>query len=644
MKAPEPASQPAVIETEPRKIRTGLASLSLKDEQKGFGDSFDDASASAFASEADKELGESSSLFQDLVSPSSSSTAPAAQGADGKVNLDAYSALADSDSLPVSFGGSGRSPPAVATKEPESEKRELPPLQTTTIGPRPASAAAATTPQSSASTIAAARARFENASASDTAASNDKYDRGQQTSPWLLELARRENGYSVRSSPPPLRLQETTFASTGGVDSVDPPSDSVSKTTLSGKGKRPSRDLLGDDEGGLSGVAPSLSTLSTPKAGADATKTDVGSLDSAREKFKPINKRFSMAPGPGPGPGLGLPTANVPAEDRHLDAADRFPTLEQLDATSPSHDSSSQGSDRQKVPAARPNEWTEVVEKPDPAGEESSSDDGDNFSRPFPRATGPSKPTELAGIAAKSDTASAVGERVQSPPAVVAPKPQSVKRQAAISSLVSRYEDDTKSPPPSLSQSSGSDARKAPPPASKKPEGLRRQSSISSTSHDAPTHVSPSALSNGSIKSPPPPIIQPASYTAPSSRPMSSGSAGLPLSPSFNRMPFRPTPPSTASPVRYARPSASLSSYSSSTPPVALPGLASSQTPTGRFSSSSSVSNRPISAKESDDKDEDGSERFAGVASMKSRWESLSRSNGPGPGRQPAQRKEEGVI
>ncbi|KAL8280057.1 hypothetical protein RQP46_007638 [Phenoliferia psychrophenolica] len=197
-----------------------------------------------------------------------------------------------------------------------------------------------------------------------------------------------------------------------------------------------------------------------------------------------------------------------------------------------------------------------------------------------------------------------------------APTPQTAKRQAAISSLVSRYESISNEPPP--------------PPS--KPASLRRgdsiSSSASSTSHQhAKRHsVSSSSASNswispkadvggfesrfpneGGLEShfaapaPPPAATKPLFTPRPSSS-------------SSQRLPFKPVPPTSSS---------SNTSSPSSFKPTAT------STPT----------------KEEKEEEE---EKFAGVANMKSRWEGIGRggSGGPpptGPGK-PAVRKEWGVV
>ncbi|GJN87498.1 hypothetical protein Rhopal_000447-T1 [Rhodotorula paludigena] len=246
----------------------------------------------------------------------------------------------------------------------------------------------------------------------------------------------------------------------------------------------------------------------------------------------------------------------------------------------------------------------------------------------------------------------------KSPPPLVAPKPQSSNRKQAINSLVSRYE------------GLGTTLTGGPPPAGVKPQGLRKDSTGSSTGSGA-SHAlhqrdvvqpqrlpqwgrTPSASSLGpaaataSIKSPVgsvrevpednhsdsddfaprqmPPAALPKSAT-PTSTSTSSAPQG-------QRVPFKPVPPPSNSPGG----SPSLSAASGSSRPAFghvanRPSFGGG----GSMRGAPAVSHQPQPQSQAPGQDEP-EERFAGVSNMKNRWESLSHSGSNDSGGAAAQR------
>ncbi|KAI5477575.1 AP2-associated kinase [Pseudohyphozyma bogoriensis] len=247
-------------------------------------------------------------------------------------------------------------------------------------------------------------------------------------------------------------------------------------------------------------------------------------------------------------------------------------------------------------------------------------------------------------------------------PVLQAPKPQQVHRgDGGINTLVSRYE--TLSTDADVSGRTSADVKQPPPPTAK-PASLRRSSAISGSSRGgtpsspkrggAAGHrnreftmhwASPKASVDGfqsrfpdsagldnhfaSTNSPEPPrspaAAAPASprvFGQPAS-PRSTGSyagTGVPA----DRPRFKPTPPSTTS----------SPSFTGGSVGRALPPLPSSAT-------GASSSSRGGSQKQDEPEEE---ERFAGVANMKSRWESMSKGKGSGPGNVGKPRLESAVI
>ncbi|KAK4702101.1 hypothetical protein P7C70_g4121, partial [Phenoliferia sp. Uapishka_3] len=211
--------------------------------------------------------------------------------------------------------------------------------------------------------------------------------------------------------------------------------------------------------------------------------------------------------------------------------------------------------------------------------------------------------------------------RLQASPVIQQPTPQTAKRQAAISSLVSRYETISSVAPSST-------GGRPPPPA--KPSSLRKDSISSSTS-------------SSSLKNRPP--VSSSTWISPKAdldgfQNRFPDSEGLDTHFAASVSP-RPTPSVAPKPkpslLPSAQPSASSPSTSQRQPfkPVPPPSSA----------SSSPVSTRPLPARPTEE--EPAEEKFAGVSNMRSRWEGIGRggSTGPssGPGK-PAVRKEWAAV
>ncbi|GAA5868450.1 hypothetical protein JCM1840_006999 [Sporobolomyces johnsonii] len=229
----------------------------------------------------------------------------------------------------------------------------------------------------------------------------------------------------------------------------------------------------------------------------------------------------------------------------------------------------------------------------------------------------------------------------RSPP-LLAPKPQYSSRKTAINSLVSRYE------------GLGTSLTGGPPPVGSKPVGLRKDSTGSSdapardavkpkqlpqwsagsgvragtaaTPHWASHAASPEAvgqrfpapptaleqhlasrsppLPSSSISSPPPPLVVPPPSSSSSNSTPTASSSFVP--PTTTRVPFKPVPPPPGSP----------SSSSSRAGGAGMGG--------------GGVTAPPPTKQEAEQE-----ERFAGVSSMKSRWESMAASSSTKAGEGP---------
>ncbi|ORY57112.1 hypothetical protein BCR35DRAFT_296112 [Leucosporidium creatinivorum] len=234
-------------------------------------------------------------------------------------------------------------------------------------------------------------------------------------------------------------------------------------------------------------------------------------------------------------------------------------------------------------------------------------------------------------------------------PPLLAPKPQSSKRQAAITNLVSRYEtlSTTTSPtsesaPHALGPNttgSSSSSKRAPPPPAAKPTGLRRGDSLSSNTSDCQAasnrpHWASKAASPHHFQQRFPDAegldkhLTGEMPSTPPSAGASSGSfgagagAGAARGGGGDRQPFKPVgPPGTPKRDSFLPSQPNLTSTSSGGRP--LPKVP--------------------SAAEQEEQEE---EKFAGVSNMKSRWESMGKGGqqSSGPGNAKGARKEWGVV
>ncbi|CDR38243.1 RHTO0S03e06612g1_1 [Rhodotorula toruloides] len=242
----------------------------------------------------------------------------------------------------------------------------------------------------------------------------------------------------------------------------------------------------------------------------------------------------------------------------------------------------------------------------------------------LPRFDAPSSPSLPT-----SPSLSSISKPI-SPP-IVAPKPVSSNRKAAINSLVSRYE------------GLGGPLTGGPPPVGVKPVGLRKDSTGSSTGSGA-SHVThyrdqvkpqrlpqwgaPASSASASMKSPVSVAEEKEDDEAPAPPPKPATPTFAPTM-SGTRVPFKPVLPPGS-------PSSQRSAFS--------PGHASRPSFGGGAPRSlpSSVQNSPSTAQRASEEQE---ERFAGVSNMKSRWESMAKAkdaDGPKPG--VGRRKEHAAI
>lgn len=370
-----------------------------------------------------------------------------------------------------------------------------------------------------------------------------------------------------------------------------------------------------------------------------------------------------------------------------LEAKDRFPSLDDLDARSPTPPPLSVPTPVSRAgTGTQPNEWQPIVEKED----ESSDDDPEEFApkrigrageTPAPRSK--PKPSVLqaqplvsspdqhardfANLPPISRVESSEDEgdidlgpalasirrfaptsnngpkleptqegwsaspipRQTSSPVIQAPRPQTAKRQAAISSLVSRYETISSDAP--VSGRTSTDGKRPPPPA--KPASLRKDSTESA--HRA--HPSAASSSSSSWASPKA-DAEGFHQRFPDSEGLDGHfAASLPLpgepSPALSSPPPPHVPPKVA-PKRFGQqPSPASSLQSSHSGPARLPFK---PVPL------------PLAPKSEEQNEEE--EKFVGVSNMRSRWEGMGTggrgTSGPpptGPGK-PAVRKEWGVV
>lgn len=228
---------------------------------------------------------------------------------------------------------------------------------------------------------------------------------------------------------------------------------------------------------------------------------------------------------------------------------------------------------------------------------DSGSDAGDIDLRPA-----------LASIKKFAPKPSSVATSSVPHPPLLAPKPQSVQRQAAISSLVSRYETMSTE---GTGTSKGSLRR---PPLPSKPAGLRRDSTTSKSSNSpvipvksqwTPRETSIDTFSSrfpdeigldDHLQQSPPPVtlVSSPKVLPPAPRPLSTSSNRSSIAVEIKpRLPFKPVPPPS-----------SIGSNS-------------------RMSSIGGSGKISIPAEESAD---DVPEKFVGVSQMKSRWEGMTKA------------------
>ncbi|BGP30672.1 Ark- serine/threonine protein kinase [Rhodotorula toruloides] len=252
---------------------------------------------------------------------------------------------------------------------------------------------------------------------------------------------------------------------------------------------------------------------------------------------------------------------------------------------------------------------------------------------PLPSSTSPSSLPRFGAPSSPSLPTSPSLSSISKPtsPPIVAPRPVSSNRKAAINSLVSRYE------------GLGGPLTGGPPPVGVKPAGMRKDSTGSSTGSGA-SHVThyrdqvkpqrlpqwgvPASSASGTIKSPVSVAEEKEEDDAPAPPPKPSTPTFAPAM-GGTRVPFKPVPP-PGSP--------------SSQRPAFSPGHTSRASFGGGAPRSlpSSVHNSPSAAQRASEEPE---ERFAGVSNMKSRWESMAKAkdaDGPKPG--VGRRKEHAAI
>lgn len=226
-------------------------------------------------------------------------------------------------------------------------------------------------------------------------------------------------------------------------------------------------------------------------------------------------------------------------------------------------------------------------------------------------------------------------------PPILAPKPQSSKRQAAITNLVSRYETLSTTTSPSSESApyalgpnttgSSSSSKRAPPPTSAKPTGLRRGDSLSSNTSDRQQatnrpHWASKAASPHHFQQRFPDaegldkhLTGELPSTPPSASSSSFGGAGRAGGAGGDRQPFKPVgPPGT--PKRDSFLSVQPNVHSSGGRPL------------------------PTVPSATQEQQEEQEEKFAGVRNMKSRWESMQQQQSSGPGNAKGARKEWGVV
>lgn len=395
---------------------------------------------------------------------------------------------------------------------------------------------------------------------------------------------------------------------------------------------------------------------------------DLGSASASREKFRPVKPAPADV---GLSTSLSSGSAQQLPPDRDGDANERFPSLEDLDARSPAPSAA------RAEPS--PDDFEPIVDKEDKANE--SSDDEpvveDFAPRPRPkdearsatekapvslspaidpkgtiREREPPAPTRFDSIdsvdgeggdidlgpalasihrfapMAQQDELSSPPMKIGSPPPLLAPKPQSFKRQQQISNLVSRY--DSVSLDETSKDKSDSATKRAPPPATTKPQGLRKDSIGSQSSAAGGVGIGAGDVN----KKPRPQWGSKPSYSSSSSSATAAAPAVMPSSPrvapprSYSPSTHTPAPSSPAVPRTPTSASSATTSFTGAArggggggggdrPPPFKPS-GPPMTPGGT---------RPLPPRDPPQKQaEEEEERFAGVSNMKNRWEQMTRA------------------
>ncbi|KAM0788072.1 hypothetical protein ACM66B_001243 [Microbotryomycetes sp. NB124-2] len=483
--------------------------------------------------------------------------------------------------------------------------------------------------------------RFDSSSFNST--KPDLVSRSSQTSPRLLALYQQQSGSSVLS---PTEQKSRALSGLSSSSSSAPEQTSVtgqlSSNEISNK-RQQSVDLLGDidddspsttttnvlgfDGASLDKQSPGEQRQTTPSA---TTASDA----EERRKFRPVRPTFTDG------------TAKTSENGRTLAATaeERFPELEEFDAPSPVSRTAGRveaaSSDEDEIEDFAPRKRPEQLQQPRSAQEQSPAPTGEYGEgggeidlRPALasiRKFAPTSPTTAPEPAAKS------------PPPILAPKPQSFKRQSQINQLVSRFD--------SISPSTSTESVKA---------------KASSTD----VAIEPDRERRRTSSSPPPPVPPPASTkplhlkTASSSKPrpqfgstkVTSSSAGV-TNGNQRPPPFKPVAPPSSSltssgPNSPLRTSASTSSFGSpahgggsgiagvkTVKRPAFGGAASnSMKPKSLTNEKASQLAPDTSSTASNDRreQEEEEEKFAGVGNMKQRWEALSKTE-PRPAQAPS--------
>lgn len=263
--------------------------------------------------------------------------------------------------------------------------------------------------------------------------------------------------------------------------------------------KAPFFDLLGDDDQEELKLFNSSTIIDTQSASISAprpldsptsssSKSNSQLLEASRGKFRPTKPDENFVILSNSTPVLHSTQSSTlisPLIVSTLDARDRFPSLDQID------------SKPQKV-----EQWQSIVEKEEESSDEEAPDFAPSIVKKgsveesrdesFPPSTQwkekissnsykfipvrqsmsnlPPLP-ELSSSTSKPWAVPSIAPVVRTSSPLIAPQPQSIQRQAAISSLVSRYENLSTEP-----SSETSSSRRAPPSLASKPFDLRRGS------------------------------------------------------------------------------------------------------------------------------------------------------------------------